>query len=170
MCSRNAQTARLRGIDRAIGSAQTYGVRVQELDDLDRRLIAALRADGREPLASLARRLGVTRATVTSRLERLLASGTLLGFTARVREDRDPDVIRAVSLIEVEGRSTDQVVRALRGFPDVTALHSTNGAWDLVAELRTASLRDFDRLLGRIRSVEGILNSETSLLLSSVLR
>ena len=143
---------------------------MQELDDLDRRLLAALRADGREPLASLARRLGVTRATVASRLDRLLASGTLLGFTARVREDGDPGIIRAVSLIEVEGRSTDQVIRALRGFPEVSTLHTTNGAWDLVAELRAGSLRDFDRLLGRMRSVEGILNSETSLLLSSVLR
>lgn len=141
-----------------------------ELDDLDRRLIAALRADGREPIASLARSLGVTRATVNSRLERLLTSGTLLGFTARVREDSDPDAIRAISLIEVEGRSTNQVIRALRGLPEVAALHTTNGAWDLVAELRTGSLKDFDRLLGRMRSVEGILNSETSLLLSSVLR
>jgi len=141
-----------------------------ELDDLDRRLIAALRADGREPVTTLARRLGVTRATVNSRLNRLLESGTLLGFSARIREDHDPDAIRAVSLIEVEGRATDPVIRALRGFPEVTALHTTNGAWDLVADLRTDTLRDFDRLLGRIRSVEGILNSETSLLLSSVLR
>jgi DNA-binding Lrp family transcriptional regulator len=141
-----------------------------ELDDLDRRLIAALRTDGREPVTMLARRLGVTRATVNSRLDRLLASGTLLGFTARIREDYEPDAIRAVSLIEVEGRATDAVIRALRGFPEVTTLHTTNGAWDLVAELRTDTLADFDRLLGRIRSVEGILNSETSLLLSSVLR
>jgi len=147
-----------------------YVLLMAELDELDRRLIAALRADGREPVTTLARRLGVTRATVNSRLNRLLELGILLGFSARVREDRDPDAIRAISLIEVEGRATDPVIRALRGLPEVTTLHTTNGAWDLVAELRTDTLADFDRLLGRIRSVEGILNSETSLLLSSVLR
>jgi DNA-binding Lrp family transcriptional regulator len=94
-----------------------YDLRMPELDDLDRRLIAALRTDGREPVTTLARRLGVTRATVNSRLDRLLASGTLLGFTARIREDSEPDAIRAISLIEVEGRATDAVIRALRGFP-----------------------------------------------------
>jgi hypothetical protein len=52
----------------------------------------------------------------------------------------------------------------------VHALHSTNGGWDLVAELHTDSLKSFDQLLGRIRSIDGVVNSETSLLLSSVLR
>ena len=72
--------------------------------------------------------------------------------------------------IEIEGRSTDHVIRQLRGFPEVASLHTTNGGWDLVAELRTSSLGEFDRVLARIRSVEGVVNSETSLLLSSVLR
>lgn len=138
------------------------------LDDLDRRLIAALRTNGREPVASLARILGVTRATVDSRIERLVQSGTVVGFTVRIREDNDPGVVEAISFIEVEGRATSDVIRALRGFPEVSSLHTTNGAWDLVAELRTRSLSEFDRLLGRIRSIPGVLNSETSLLLSSV--
>jgi len=139
------------------------------LDDLDRRLIAALRADGREPVTTLARRLGVTRATVNSRLKRLLESGTVLGFSVRVREEQDPDSIRAVAFIEVEGRSTDQVIRHLRGIPEVRALHTTNGGWDLVAELRTDTLRNFDRVLAQIRLVDGVVNSETSMLLSSAL-
>jgi len=82
----------------------------------------------------------------------------------------DPDLIRAIGFIEIEGRSTDHVIRQLRGFPEVVSLHTTNGGWDLVAELRTSSLGEFDRVLARIRSVEGVVNSETSLLLSSVLR
>lgn len=140
------------------------------MDDLDQRLLAALRVDARESAASLARRLGVTRATVTSRLDRLEAAGTILGYTVRVREDHDPDLIRAIGFIEIQGRSTDQVIRKLRGFPEVVSLHSTNGGWDLVVELRTASLASFDSVLGRIRSIDGVVNSETSLLLSSVLR
>lgn len=139
------------------------------LDDLDLRLISALRADAREPVTSLARRLGVTRATVNNRINRLVETGTILGFSARVHEDKDPHSIRAVALIEVEGRSTDEAILQLRGLPEVYALHTTNGGWDLVAELRTDSLRSFDRVLAQIRSVEGVVNSETSLLLSSVL-
>lgn len=141
---------------------------MNELDELDRRLISALRADGREPVSTLARRLGVTRATVNSRLKRLLNSGTILGFSVRVRADRDRDTIRAVALIEVQSRSTSKAITQLRGLPEVHALHTTNGAWDLVAELRTNTLADFDRVMGQIRSVEGVVNSETSILLRSV--
>jgi DNA-binding Lrp family transcriptional regulator len=140
------------------------------LDDLDRRLISALREDGRASVASLARTLGVARATVNSRLVRLLSTGTVVGFTVRVRDELDPLAIHAISFIEVVGRSTDRVIRQLRGFPEIIALHTTNGGWDLVAELRTETLADFDHVLGRIRRIEGVVNSETSLLLSSVLR
>lgn len=139
------------------------------LDDLDRRLLAALRANGREPVASLARTLGVTRATVTARLDRLVSTGTIIGFSVKVREGRDPDSIRAISLIEVTGRSTDAAIRQLRGLPGIDTLHTTNGGWDLVAELRTDTLANFDRLLASIRSIDGVVNTETSLLLSSVL-
>lgn len=143
---------------------------MQDMDELDQQLLAALRADGREPVATLARRLGVTRATVNSRLDRLVQSGTVLGFTVRVREENDPRSVRAIALIEVEGRSTDDVIKKLRGLPEIHSLHTTNGGWDLVAEIRTLSLGNFDRVLGQIRSVDGVVNSETSLLLSSVLR
>lgn len=140
------------------------------LTELDRALLSALREDGRAPVASLARKLGVARATVNSRIERLVASGTIVGFTVRVRDELDPLAIHAIALIAVEGRTTERVIAQLRGFPEIRALHSTNGGWDLVAELLTESLADFDQLLGRIRGVEGVINSETSLLLSSVLR
>lgn len=140
------------------------------LTDVDRALLAALREDGRMPVAELARRLGFSRATVTSRIERLVTSGIIVGFSVRVRDELDPDAIHAITLIEVEGRTTDAVIRRLRGFPEIRALHTTNGGWDLVAELRVDTLIDFDRVLGRIRSIEGVVNSETSLLLSSVMR
>lgn len=140
------------------------------LDDLDRALLSALRENGREPVASLARRLEVSRATVNSRLDRLVTSGTVVGFSVRVRDELDPLAIRAISLIAVEGRATQQVIGQLKGLPEISALHTTNGAWDLVAELSAANLADFDQVLGKIRSITGIVNSETSLLLSSVLR
>lgn len=140
------------------------------LTDLDRQLLSALREDGRASVASLARNLGVSRATVNSRIERLVTSGTIVGFTARVRDELDPLAIQAITLIAVEGRSADKVIRQLRGFPEIRALHTTNGGWDLVAELRAESLNAFDKVLGRLRGIEGIVNSETSLLLSSVLR
>ena len=137
-------------------------------DQLDRELIAVLRKDGRAPLSKLAEILGVSRGTVQNRLDRLLESGTLLGFTIRVREDSEPDSVRAIMMIEVAGKSTTEVIRKLRGLPELQALHTTNGNWDLVAEIQASSLPDFDRVLRIVRTIDGVLNSQTSILLSSV--
>ena len=138
------------------------------LDDLDRRLVGALREDGRAPVAKLAIVLGVSRATVQSRLDRLLASGAVLGFTIRAHEAVDDGSVRAIMLIEVTGKSTTAVIRRLRGLPELQSLHTTNGAWDLIAEIRAATLADFDRVLREVRTIEGVLNSETSIKLSSI--
>jgi DNA-binding Lrp family transcriptional regulator len=137
-------------------------------DDLDRRIIAHLRTDGRASLTKLSDALGVARGTVQNRLDRLIETGTLLGFTVRVREDYDVNTVRAVMMVEVVGKSTTQVVRKLRGLTEISALHTTNGNWDLVADIRAASLADFDRVLREVRMIDGIANSETSLLLSTI--
>ena len=137
-------------------------------DDLDRRLIALLREDGRAPVSKLTTLLKVSRATVQSRMDRLVQSGAVLGFTIRAREDSGPQGVRAVMMIEVSGQSTTQVIRSLRGITALHQLHSTNGNWDLVAQLSAESLADFDRVLREVRGIPGITNSETSILLSSV--
>ncbi len=137
------------------------------MDDLDRRLIGELRNDARATVASLAKKLRVARGTVQNRLRKLEKEGTILGYTVRLRPQTEEHRITALTTIAVEGNRTDEVIRALRGDPAVTALHSTNGRWDLVAELRADSLEAFDRVLGRIRMVQGIAGTETSLLLST---
>ncbi|RWD04778.1 MAG: Lrp/AsnC family transcriptional regulator [Mesorhizobium sp.] len=116
----------------------------------------------------LADALGVARGTVQNRLDRLMETGTLLGFTARVREDYDERTVQAVMMIEVVGKSTTHVIRKLRGLPEIVALHTTNGSWDLIGDIRAGSLAEFDRVLREVRMIDGVANSETSLLLSSV--
>ena len=137
-------------------------------DDLDRRIIALLRVDGRASLSKLAGALGGARGTIQNRLDRLLDTGALLGFTVRVREDYDDLTVRAVMLIEVNGRSTTQVIQKLRGITEIRALHTTNGNWDLVADISAQSLSDFDRVLREVRTIDGVENSETSLMLSTI--
>ncbi|WP_031214427.1 Lrp/AsnC family transcriptional regulator [Marinomonas profundimaris] len=137
-------------------------------DSLDSALIAELRKDGRASISYLSQILKVSRATVQNRLDRLVSSGVILGFTVRVHKEVEKETVRAMMMIEVAGQSTSQVIKKLRGIPELVTLHTTNGAWDLIAELQTTSLGEFDRVLRRVREVNGILNSETSLLLSSM--
>jgi DNA-binding Lrp family transcriptional regulator len=67
----------------------------------------------------------------------------------------------------VEGERSDKILSQLRGNPEISAVHTTNGRWDMVLELNTDTLEAFDRVLHRIRQINGISASETSLMLSS---
>lgn len=136
------------------------------MDDLDRSLIAALRHDGRAPLSKLADILDVSRGTIQNRLDRLMEEGVITGFTVRTRELPDERKVKAMAMLEVSGRHTPSVVRQLRQIPEITSLHTTNGAWDLVAEIETRDLVEFDKVLARVRAVDGISRSDTSLLLA----
>jgi DNA-binding Lrp family transcriptional regulator len=137
------------------------------MDDIDRQLIGLLRNDARASVASLAKTLAVSRGTVQNRMARLAANGTIVGYTVRLKPDVEEQRIRAFMTGAVEGNQLDAVIKALRGEPAVTALYSTNGRWDIVAELRADTLESFDRVLARIRLIEGISQTETSLLLST---
>jgi DNA-binding Lrp family transcriptional regulator len=138
------------------------------MDDLDQRLIALLRHDARATVASLAEALGVARGTVQNRIARLEADGTIVGYTVRLRPDVEEQRIRALMTIAVEGNRNEAVLATLRGDPAVSTLHTTNGRWDIVAELRTDSLATFDQVLRRIGQIDGVARTETSLLLSTL--
>ncbi len=137
------------------------------LDGIDLSLISALRRDARRPISDLAQELGVSRATVRSRMDRLIELGQIVGFSVQLRSDLQEPAIRAIMLIEVEGKASDQVVQRLSGIPEVQAIHATNGRWDLVAEIGTPDLPSFDETLRRIRLIAGISGTETNLLLST---
>ncbi len=137
------------------------------MDELDHQLIARLRGNARMSIATLAKQLQVARGTIQNRIARLERDGTIAGYTVRLGTALDEQGITALMTIAVEGNSADAVLRSLRGDPAVRTLHTTNGRWDIIAELRADTLEAFDRVLGRIRKVEGIASTETSLLLST---
>ncbi len=137
------------------------------MDGIDQRLIAHLRENARVSVAQLAKLLGVSRGTVQNRIDRLVAQRVVLGFTVRTTPEAEPQRVRAMMMISVEGDRSDTILTALRGYPQVRALHTTNGRWDIVAELGTESLESFDEALRSIRTIKGVGNSETSLLLST---
>lgn len=137
------------------------------MDDLDHRLIAQLRHDARASVADLAKRLKVSRGTVSNRLTRLEHEGIITGYTVRLRPDSAPDDIRAWASIAVEGNQ-HAVIRALLGEPGVAELHDTNGRWDLLASLQVASLTELSSVLERIRGIPGITATETSVHLKSL--
>jgi DNA-binding Lrp family transcriptional regulator len=139
-----------------------------DLDDTDRRLLALLRDDARRSASSLAAALGVSRGTVQNRISKLLRDGAIQGFTVRLRPEAErAGAVRAFTTVEIHGRTAAGVLKTLKGLPEVRALHTTNGRWDVVAELAAESLEALDRALNRIRMLDGVANTETSILLST---
>lgn len=137
------------------------------MDDTDQRLIAELRRDGRASLSELADRLGLSRATVRARMERLTQRGEIAGFTVLTRGDVTAAPVRGLMLIGIEGKGGERIMARLTGIPAVQAVHSTNGRWDLIVELGTQTLLELDEVIHRIRNIEGVMTSETNLLLST---
>ncbi|MEM9107653.1 MAG: Lrp/AsnC family transcriptional regulator [Pseudomonadota bacterium] len=137
------------------------------MDNTDQKLIAALRHNGRAAISDLALELGLSRATVRARLEKLMQSGEILGFSVILRSDAFEQPVRGIMLISIAGRGAERIIAQLRGMPQVTAIHTTNGKWDLVAELGTDTLSTLDGVLSRIRQIDGISASETNLYLAT---
>jgi DNA-binding Lrp family transcriptional regulator len=137
------------------------------LDNLDTKLIGMLRHDARASISELASRLGWSRTTVRTRMSKLLDSGEIVGFSVVLKSDHIGDPVRGLMMIAIEGRGTDRIVRQLNAMPEIRQLHSTNGRWDIIVEIGTGTLEHLDEVLGRIRRLDGVAASETSLLLST---
>ncbi|MDZ4094664.1 MAG: Lrp/AsnC family transcriptional regulator [Paracoccaceae bacterium] len=137
------------------------------MDDTDHRLIAELRRDGRAALSDLAERLNLSRATVRVRMERLAARGEIAGFTVLTRGDVTAAPVRGLMMIGIEGRGAERIMARLSGLPAVQAVHSTNGKWDLIAEIGAQTLAELDEVIFRIRNIDGVMTSETNLLLTT---
>ena len=134
---------------------------------LDNSLISLLRAYARMNIADLAHKLGVSRGTVTNRLRKLEDTQVIVGYTVRLKPEAEPERIRAWMGVLVEGNQTRQVIASLLGEPGVSALHDTNGRWDLLAELEARSMSELSQVLERIRLISGIRSTETSIHLTT---
>ena len=137
------------------------------MHSLDEKLIRLLRHNARRSISDLAIEVGTSRATVRARIDKLERSGSIIGYTVVLPNDVTGSPVRGIMMVEIEGRVTDRVIAALQTFPEISAIHTTNGRWDLIVELGADNLADFDTVLRKIRLVPGITSSETSLLLAT---
>ncbi len=139
------------------------------LDKKDLSLIALLRSNARMPVVNLAKHLGVSRATVQSRINKLEHDGVILGYTVKLSPDSESHPVRLLMNISVEAKNEPAVIKRLRGYPEVIAIHHTTGHWDVIADIRAQTLPSLNSIMGEIRLIEGILQTETNLLLDSQL-
>ena len=139
------------------------------LDDMDRLLLSLLEADAREPTASLARKLGVSRTTVQDRIRRLEREGVVAGYTVRLGSRHERERITAYVMLSVNPKLAARVVHALKALPELRRLHAVSGVYDLLAEISAESTRRIDEVLDTIGATPGIERTTSSIVLSTKL-
>lgn len=137
------------------------------MNEMDIKILIALKKNGRASLSDLALQLKVTRATIRTRMKNLIDKGDIIGFTVLTRQDVTTKAIRGLMMLEIEGYGAQVIRSKLLNLLQVQRVHTTNGAWDLIVELATESLEELDEILFKIRKFNGVKRSETSLLLST---
>ena len=110
------------------------------LDDVDRRIVAALVDDGRLSVNELAGRVGVSRATAYARLDRLRSTGVITGFTATVDPAKIGHGVAALILVNVEQNEWRAARDELLDLPGVEYLAFTSGGFDMVAIVRVPTI------------------------------
>ena len=137
-----------------------------EKDTTDRQLIALLQANARESTANLARKLGVARTTVVARLARLEASGTVVGYTARLGSEAPGQGVQAFVGITVQPKAGREVVKKLSGLPELRQLASVSGEFDYMAVLLAETTVRLDALLDEIGEIDGVIKTPSSVVLA----
>ena len=137
------------------------------MNETDSKILGLLRENARISITEIAERIRNSRATVQKRIEYMETTGIITGYTVRIKPNVERNQIQAWMNIMVEGNKAQAVIAELRIDPAVQQLHTTIGKWDLLVEIHSDSLQNFDVILGRIRKISGIYNTETSLLLST---
>jgi len=134
--------------------------------DADSQLLALLKANAREPTASLARKLGLARSTVQERIARLEREHIIKGYTVRLSDDSEARRLRAIVMITADPKQADRVGAELKRMPEVRALAAVSGAYDMVATVEADTPAKMDASLDRIGGAAGVARTVSSIILS----
>src|SRR3569832_968216 len=102
-----------------------------KLDDTDRQLLMLLQEDDRQPLAALSERTGVAVSTVNDRIKRLVRSGVISGFPARIAPEPLGLNLLAFILVSWSNSKVESpFLQRVKASPDVLECHHITGAWN----------------------------------------
>jgi DNA-binding Lrp family transcriptional regulator len=137
------------------------------IDATDRRLLDILRENARMPVAEIGRRLRLSRTTVQSRLERLERNGVVAGYTVRLADGHDRGMLRAHIMVTLAPKRAPSIEVALRRMPEVRAIYSVSGSFDLIVVTAATSVVEMDALIDRVGALDGVERTTSAVILST---
>jgi DNA-binding Lrp family transcriptional regulator len=142
---------------------------MEALDDIDRRIIDGLRADGRLSVPALARSVGISRATAYARFDRLVDRGVITGFTATVDPIAVGLGVAALVLVNVRQDRWRDLQQELCALPGVEWVGVATGPFDFVLLTRAEDLVNLrDVVLRGLQAIDGVRSSQTIVLLDEL--
>ncbi len=142
-----------------------------QLDQLDRLIVGVLLEDGRATFAQIGQQVGLSAPAVKRRVDRLVASGAITGFTVRV----DPTVVGWTTEGYVElhchGSTTPAEIRgAVDKHPEVVSASTVTGEADAIVHILATDIRHFEQVVERIAGEEFVSRTRSELVLSPLVR
>jgi len=141
------------------------------MDAVDRQILALLLEDGRRPYDDIAGHVSLSAPSVKRRVDRLLATGALQGFTALV--DDAALGARTEALVELfyaPGTLLDEVARRLARHPEVVEAWSVTGEADAIARVRTTDNADLERLIMELQRDGLLTRTRSQIVMSQLVR
>ena len=140
------------------------------MDRIDQQIVSCLVADARSSYAEIGARVGLSAPAVKRRVDRLLDTGVLRGFTAVV----DPEALGwgTEAFVEVHCRGNvrpAQIRAGLEPLTEVAAAYTVSGAADAIVHLRAADIAHLETALERLRAVEFVDRTVSTVVLSTLL-
>lgn len=143
-----------------------------DLDDFDRKIIAALRLDGRMSVTDLAQRIGLSKTPCQVRLRRLIDSGVIRGFTALVDPAKlglDHVAFAEVKLSDTREAALEEFNAAVQRIPEVEECHMIASSFDYLLKVRTPDIRRYRMVLGeQISALPHVASTSTFVAMETV--
>jgi Lrp/AsnC family transcriptional regulator for asnA, asnC and gidA len=162
----NSQMARRKLTNSPSDGRQPTPPAVDKLDDIDKRVIAALQAEGRRPYSRIAADLNVSESVVRYRAQRLEQSGMLqvVGIADPLRIGFDHTALVG---IKVRPGTTADVCEGAAALPETSYVVAIAGSYDVIAEVICRDTTHFTELLTeRLHQIDGVVSTESFLVLS----
>lgn len=138
------------------------------LDDVDHRLIEALQEDCKQPLGRLGELVGLSAPAVMERVRKLEGTGVITGYHAAVDGRRlGLDITSFIGVSINYPKDIDRFLEELAGRPEVLECHHVTGGHTLLLKVKTRNTASLERLISRLRQVEGVTRTETMVVLST---
>ncbi len=139
-----------------------------ELDAIDLRILSLLQKNCKVPLAKIGARVGLSAPSVVERIKRLEERGVIRGYTAILDTRKlGRDITAFTGVLISHPRLIEPFERAIADLGDVLECHHVTGVYTLLLKVKTTDTASLERLISRIRSLEGVERTETMVVLST---